>query len=197
MSRASHESVSDDYFEEMYRRNPDPWRFAASAYERDKYAASLAALGERKFCRGFEVGCSIGIFTQALAARCDHLLAVDVSETAIAHARRRCADLVGVDLQRMRIPRQWPSGTFDLVVLSEVLYYLCAEDVIATARGALRSLRETGLILVVNWTGRTGGPLSGDEAAKIFCCACGSQLSLLGNAQRRNYRLDIFEKARR
>ena len=32
------------YFERLYARDPDPWRFATSEYERDKYAATLAAL---------------------------------------------------------------------------------------------------------------------------------------------------------
>ena len=32
------------YFEQLYASDPDPWRFATSDYERDKYAATLDAL---------------------------------------------------------------------------------------------------------------------------------------------------------
>ncbi len=72
-----------EYFEQLYVRDPDPWRFATSGYERDKYAATLAALPNRRFASGFEVGCSIGVLTRQLAERCDALLAADGSPTAL------------------------------------------------------------------------------------------------------------------
>jgi hypothetical protein len=31
---------------------------------------------------------------------------------------------------RMRIPQEWPAGRFDLILLSEVLYYLGSYSVI-------------------------------------------------------------------
>ena len=37
-------SLPADYFAAIYARDPDPWRFAESDYERAKYAATLAAL---------------------------------------------------------------------------------------------------------------------------------------------------------
>ena len=38
-------SLPAAYFEAIYERDPDPWRFQTSAYERAKYDATLAALG--------------------------------------------------------------------------------------------------------------------------------------------------------
>ena len=37
-------SLDTEYFKGMYATEADPWRFATSPYERDKYAATLAAL---------------------------------------------------------------------------------------------------------------------------------------------------------
>ena len=54
-------------FEARYRLDPDPWGYATSEYERDKYEATLAACGEGPFADALELGASIGVFTQLLA----------------------------------------------------------------------------------------------------------------------------------
>ena len=89
MSRRT-ESIEPAYFDALYAADPDPWRFASSDYEREKYAATLDALPPRRFAAALEVGCSIGVLTRQLAARCDTLLALDVAEAALAQARARC-----------------------------------------------------------------------------------------------------------
>ena len=76
------------YFEELYARDPDPWDFATSEYEAAKYDATIAALAPR-YASALEVGCSIGVLTARLAERCERLLAIDVAEGALAHARER------------------------------------------------------------------------------------------------------------
>lgn len=112
------------YFQQLYARDPDPWKFATSDYERDKYAATIEALPAPRFRRCFEAGCSIGVLTRQLAARYDAVLATDVADKALDQARTRCADLAHVQVQRMVAPTEWPEGSFDLMIFSEVLYYL-------------------------------------------------------------------------
>ena len=123
MSVAGRPRLQGPYFDALYAADPDPWDFATSAYEREKYDATIAALGERRFARGLEVGCSIGVLTERLAARCDTLVAVDVAQAAVDAARARLAARPGVDVRRESLPEEWPEGTFDLIVASEVLYY--------------------------------------------------------------------------
>ena len=113
-----------DHFERLYQDNPDPWNFETSAYEHQKYEATLSALGTRRFEMALEVGCSIGILTRRLASRCDRLLGVDFVPAAVAMARSRCAPLPGVSIEQMQIPQQWPEGKFDLILFTEVLYFL-------------------------------------------------------------------------
>ena len=107
-------SVPPDYFRAMYAADPDPWRFASSDYERDKYAATLAAIGDAHVASALEIGCSIGIFTRALAPRCAALLAVDVAGAALAQARRRCAALpqVGLKEQALHLAAPSPNSYF-------------------------------------------------------------------------------------
>ena len=178
------------YFQALYERDPDPWRFASSDYERDKYAATLAAIGEGPIGRAWEVGCSIGVFTAALADRCEALLAVDVAEAALDQARRRCAGKPHVRLVRLCVPAEWPEGRFDLIVFSEVLYFLSVSDIRLTARRSVASLSPGGRILLVNWTGENGQALSGEAAADAFLVAI-PELSMLSQDRRPGYRLDV------
>src|ERR1700733_13474732 len=111
-------------FEARYRANPDPWGYTTSGYEQDKYAATLDACGPGPFARALELGASIGVFSAALAPRCQRLTTIDAAPTAVEIARRRLANTPGVAVLDGAIPGAIPAGPYDLVVASEILYYL-------------------------------------------------------------------------
>ncbi len=188
-------SLPPSYFEDLYAADIDPWQFETSEYERAKYADTLAALGDRKFASGFEVGCSIGVLTRMLAERCDRLLAIDVAEAALDRARERCRDCVQVRFARMGIPGEWPDGTFDLIVFSEVLYYLSPPDIAIAAGAAMRALSPSGLAVMVHFTDPTNYPVSGDDAVGLFVEAAGHAISPVRRERRERYRLDCYVKA--
>ena len=102
--RESDRSWSPETFDRIYAADADPWKFTTSWYEREKYAGTLAALGDRRFAAALEIGCSSSVFTRLLARRCETLLAVDVAEAALADARRSCAGLPGVRIKRRQVP---------------------------------------------------------------------------------------------
>lgn len=185
-------TLQPGYFELLYQRDPDPWGFATSEYEREKYAATLAALPRERFARGFEVGCSIGVLTRQLAERCDALVAVDVAGAALAQARERCAGLGGVEIARMAVPGEWPAGWFDLVLFSEVLYYLGLDGIAEAARRTLDCLEPGGTVLLVNWRGPTDGVCTGEEGADLFIAACGGALRQARLERAERYRLDVL-----
>ena len=185
-------SLEPEYFEELYKKDKDPWHFATSAYEHAKYAATLEILKGQPFGTVFEAGCSIGILTKALALNCDSVLAVDVSESALANAVRNCGALGNVKIDYMRIPAEWPAGSFDLILLSEVLYYLSPPDVRATARKTLQSLSSTGRVLLVNWLGEADYPCSGDEACNLFMSAAKNDLRVIKQHRNGDYRMDLL-----
>jgi SAM-dependent methyltransferase len=188
-------SLPPDYFEARYAADPDPWRFATSDYERAKYAATLAALPRARYAATLEVGCSIGVLTAALAPRCDALLALDVVEAVLESARARCADRPQVRFARMTVPGDWPEGRFDLVLLSEVAYYLDRADLARLVGRVRGSLLPGGDCVLVHWLGETDYPLSGDEAADAFIADAADFARVASAARTEEYRLDVLTAA--
>jgi 2-polyprenyl-3-methyl-5-hydroxy-6-metoxy-1,4-benzoquinol methylase len=185
-------SFQPDYFERLYSKEADPWKLATSEYERAKYNATLAVVGKRHFHRVFEPGCSIGILSGMLAKRCSSLLAVDVSELALHNARRNCSGKLNITFRQMQIPKEWPDGRFDLIILSEVLYFLGRKDIQRTASRLKRSLTGDGEVVLVNWIGETDYPCGGDEAAEIFLSETTEILKPTRQARTKYYRLDAL-----
>jgi SAM-dependent methyltransferase len=188
------QSIDADYFEGLYRADTDPWGFATSAYEQAKYDATLAALGTERSRRALEVGCAIGVLTARLALVCDHLLAVDVSETALAAARSRCADLANVELRKMSLPAEAPDGQFDLIVLSEVAYYWDDVDLARMGELLKRIMQPGGRVLLVHWTGETDYPQTADAAVDGLMRAAGIEFSVALADRTGDYRLDLWRR---
>ncbi|MBB2202045.1 class I SAM-dependent DNA methyltransferase [Gluconacetobacter tumulisoli] len=171
----SRESWPGSIFARLYEDHPDPWGFETREYERRKYARTLAALGGRHFDFALELGCSIGVMTAELASCCDRILAVDVAEAALRRARTRCRDWPAVSFHQGQLPDAFPalaSGSCDLILVSELLYFLSPEDIGLLADRVLAVRRPDASILLVNWTGETNTPCTGDEAADLFIRHC-------------------------
>jgi SAM-dependent methyltransferase len=184
--------VAVSFFEDLYRRSADPWSFATSDYERQKYAHTLSSLGAPRYERALEIGCSIGVFTERLADITGELVAIDVSERALARARRRLRGRRGVRFARASFPEELPAGRWDLIICSEVLYYL-DRAAFALAVGRLREFLGTGsTVLAVHWRAPTRTyPLLGDEVHDRLVATLGGWHAL--DDRRPQYRLDRFE----
>lgn len=157
-----------EHFERLARGSSDPWRYATSSYEQAKYGRTLAHLPER-IDSALELGCSVGVFTAMLAPRCERLLAVDFSPTALAHARERLGDGVGVELRQAVLPEETPRGSFAAVVCSEILYYWTPDLVREGLRRIESALAPGGTFVAVHW--RHGDPrrqLDGDAVHAIL-----------------------------
>ena len=178
------------YFDRLYAGDPDPWRFRTSDYEREKYADTVDALDGVSCARAVEVGCSIGELTAHLAPLCGDLLGVDVAEAALVTARARNAATPHVRFARMALPEETPEGPFDLIVLSEVLYYFGETDLDRVAAWAQGALAPGGVVLLVHWLGETPDyPLTGEEAVERFRQAA-TRLTTDSTRRRARYRLD-------
>jgi cyclopropane fatty-acyl-phospholipid synthase-like methyltransferase len=189
------QTLRPEYFDALYRADPDPWKFAASPYERDKYTLTLDAMPKPRYRSALEVGCSIGVLTRSLASRCHTLIAIDAAQTPLLEARRRCADLPGVRFEHMFAPDQWPDGAFELILLSEVVYYLSRDDVGRLAAKVTNSLAQGGSVILVHWTGLTNYPLSGDEAAAFFIERIGPACVVDRADRYAEFRLDVLSRA--
>ena len=188
------ETLRPAYFDALYTADPDPWKFAASPYERDKYEITLEAMPKARYSSALEVGCSIGVLTRSLASRCGTLIAIDAAQAPLLEARRRCADLPGVRFEHMFVPDQWPDGAFELILLSEVVYYLSRDDVGRLAARVSNSLAKGGSVILVHWTGPTNYPLSGDEAAALFIERIGPGYVVNRADQYAEFRLEVLSR---
>jgi trans-aconitate methyltransferase len=189
------QTLKPEYFDALYTANPDPWNFTASPYERAKYTLTINAMPKPRYRSALEVGCSIGVLTRLLASRCNAVLAIDAARTPLVEARRRCADLPSVCFEQMFVPEQWPNGAFELILLSEVVYYLSREDVGRLAARVTRSLASGGSVILVHWTGSTDYPLSGDEAVALFIERIGSTCVVERADRYSQFRLDVLSRA--
>lgn len=181
-----------EYFEDLYEESPDPWSFETSPYEHRKYERTLGVLASRRFRRALEVGSSIGVFTAMLAPLCDELLAVDVSERAVAAAKERLANFPHVRVERLTLPEETPEGPFDLVVASEVLYYWPKDVMLGALRRFEEILTPGGTLLTVHWRKETMTyPLQGDEVHDLLLSH--TRLANTTTIVEPEYRLDLFE----
>jgi peptidoglycan/xylan/chitin deacetylase (PgdA/CDA1 family) len=102
---------------------PDPWGYT-SPYEQRKYEHTLELLPDGPLNRVLELACAEGHFTVQLAPRVGELLAADIAAPAIERARERCRAFGHVGFQQLDMGRDPIPGRFELIVCSEVLYYI-------------------------------------------------------------------------
>ncbi|WP_194790789.1 class I SAM-dependent methyltransferase [Pseudomonas sp. UFMG81] len=144
-------SLDARYFADLYAENDDPWAFRTRWYERRKRDLLLASLPRQCYGRIFEPACANGELSALLAERCSELLCQDIDPTAVALARQRLAGVRHARVEQARLPSDWPGGQFDLVVLSEVGYYLGPTDWLQVIERAVASLAPDGALLACHW----------------------------------------------
>ncbi len=168
--------LPDAYFDAMYATSDDPWQLSSRWYEERKYAITLSMLPRPRYRHAFEPGCSIGTLTERLATRCDAITATDVAAAALDHADRRlraAGRRDQVNLMWHSLDEPWPEGDFDLVVFSEVGYYLHAE----TLRSVLdreHSRLDGVTVVAAHWRHPVEDyPMGGDHTNQIIAATPG------------------------
>jgi SAM-dependent methyltransferase len=187
-------TLDPGYFCDLYESSADPWGLAERWYEARKYALAVALLPRERYRSAFEPGCSIGVLTAQLAPRCDRLLACDAVPDAVAAARSRTAGLPCVRVERRVIPGEWPPGSFDLIVLSEFLYYFDDADLGQVLGLGIGSLRPGGQILAVHWRHPAPDhPRTGDEVHEDLAAHPG--LARLVRYRDRDFTAEVYARA--
>lgn len=182
---------SDAAFDDMFDESDDPWRFESSWYEQRKRAVTLAALPRERLGAVLEVGCSTGVLTSALAHRATTVVGTDVSARAVDRARARLAGNDAVTIRQLRSPQQWPEGSFDLVVLSEVGYFWQPDELDRALALSVGSLTEDGLLLLCHWRHPVDGwPLDGDMVHEAAVGLRGLQVVV--SHVETDFRLDVL-----
>lgn len=150
---------AEGVFDAVHTGTDDPWQYTTSWYEHRKRALTLAALPGLNYNAGLEIGCSIGTLSVDLAQRCASFLAVDASGAALAYAARRLEHLPGARTRHLTVPQDWPEGRFDLIVVSEVGYYLAPGELAQLFGRVEAALLPGGTLALCHWR----HPISGWE----------------------------------
>ena len=197
MGQENRQTLSENYFDEVYRENEDPWDLATSTYERDKYQATVDALPNGEYGAALEIGCSIGVLTEALLQKCNKILAIDVADAPVKQATERLKKYPQATVKKMAVPATFPEEQFDLVVMSEVGYFFSIPDLHLLQQRITKHLNDKGQLLLVHWTPFVPDfPLTGDQVHDFFMEQSGAEKPFKHVFHRRadKYRLDLFEK---
>lgn len=141
------------HFDELFTKSSDPWGYRTQFAEQRRHQILLAALESERYWSAFEPGCANGTLTELLAARADRVLAWDASAEAVARARSFVGSIPTVEIEHASVPDRWPPEKFDLIVLSDFLYYLDDSAAREVAKLASESVVPGGLILGCHWLG--------------------------------------------
>lgn len=157
-------SVPTTFFDQLYESNPDPWAFRDRWYEQRKRALTLASLPRQHYASIYELGCANGELSAGLAQRTDRLLCCDAAAKAVELARERLRHCPHAQVQQSRVPAHWPEEHFELIVLSELGYYLDEAELHHLIERVVRSLTPDGHFLACHWRPAIEGcSLTGDS----------------------------------
>jgi SAM-dependent methyltransferase len=180
-------------FERRYRRDGDPWGYGSSAYELAKYDATLTACGPGPFTSGLELGGSIGLFSGQLAPRCEALTTIDCSPTAVRAAQVQLGGFPRARALVGEIPDAIGPGSHDLVVASEILYYLDDAALTATLERLQDVLVPGGRMVAVHW--RPPGPERPQTAVAVHARLRSEPwLCSISDRSTADYLLDVLQR---
>lgn len=193
-SRGAASADFDGAVWERFYAAEDPYNLATREYELQKYARTLEWVGDGPFEQAFEVGCSVGVFTAMLAPRCNHLLAVDISENALKQARKRTEAFPHVVCERRALPKDMPEGPFDLIVASDTLLYWRPETIREAMRLFEAMLAPGGRFVALHYTGQAEPDTFMNGHALHDLLQAEFQLENTKSEVFERYRMDRFEK---
>ena len=181
------------FFEAKYRQDSDPWQFASSDYEKERFETIIGALNHRRYCRAIEPGCSIGVLTERLAEICDLVNSSDFSASAVDLAKKRCGHLNNVSIACASFPGSVNLRNADLIVLSEIGYYFDYPSWIQIVAELSPVMASGATLLAVHWTGSSPDhQISGDVVHEVLGA---SEDFLLEYSDRRgSFRLDRWNR---
>jgi nodulation protein S (NodS) len=189
--------LPNEYFNRMYEGSADPWQLQHRWYEQRKFAITMALLPLPAYRHAFEPGCSVGVLTELLAGRCDRVTATDLVPAALDATGRRLKQSgrhEGVTLLQRSLDDDWPTTDFDLIVLSEVGYYLQASTLRAILDRELPRLTGPATVIAAHWRHAvTDYPMTGDRTNEVIAATQG--LHRIGGYCDADVVIDVFDTA--
>ena len=160
----------ESYFDALYNDNTDPWQYQTRWYEKRKRDMCLAILPQSQYNNAIELGCGNGVLSELLAQRCQALVSIDGNHQAVQLAKARLSELPHAKVIQGVIPNSlltlentlsdtYPLSSdtptrespFDLIVISEILYYLSPNDIDTIITWTQQNLAIGGTLLCCHW----------------------------------------------
>jgi hypothetical protein len=133
------------------------------------------------------------MLTRLLAPRCDRLLAMDFAAAATARARTELMAFPHVQIKTAGLPEDMPEGPFDLIVVSEILYYLAKTDLDATINALVSELEPGGDLVAVHH--RAADRCYGYDGFNVHCTlATQPELATLMHLEDQEFVLDVLRR---
>ncbi len=178
-------------FDALFEASDDPWHFRERWYEARKRALTVACLPHPRYASAYEPGCANGELSAALAPRCDRLMVTDGAAAAVALAARRLAAHPHAEVAQAWTPADWPDQRFDLIVVSELAYYLDGVALDRLIERLGRSLQPRGVLVACHWRRPIEGCALGGDAVHARL-ADGLALPLLSSLVEPDFRLEVW-----
>lgn len=120
----------ENFYEQFYQNESEPWSYSGRAAEilRHEYVVEQVKMVYEQIGKKLvilDLGCSLGHITEHLHPYGSLVVGLDISPTAVAKAKERCAEVVGnqpnpyefVAASTLALP--FKSETFDVVIASD------------------------------------------------------------------------------
>lgn len=149
-------AITLDGFERKFASDPDPWRTWTSSYEQVKRRHLGQVIGPGRYGRVLEVGAGNGSNTHMLASRALRLTVTEGTLTGVRLIREMFDETRRIKVCRLDISDRLPEHRYDLIVISEILYYLKDKPFRNLVREVKRTLQPGGVLVLAHHTGLFG-----------------------------------------
>ena len=180
------------HFDAIYSASPDPWEVRTSPYERGKRDAARALLGDARFDHALEAGCGEGCLAGDLLAHGQASRATGIDQAADIIERAQRSAPQGLRLVQGRLPDDLPEGPYDLVIFSELLYYLPEKELERLAGLTRMQMVPGAAMLIVSYLGDTETPLDAPAGADFFIALFGPELQPVARHGAERFRIDLL-----
>ncbi|MGR3512117.1 MAG: SAM-dependent methyltransferase [Paracoccaceae bacterium] len=180
-------TAPQSHLDALYAATDDPWAFRSSAYEQERFDAVVAALPAGRFAAVLEIGCGNGELARRIAPRCGIYTGLDAAEVPLDAARRAVPQ--GRFLQAY-LPCDLPAGDYDLILLSEILYFLDPGGIGALA-AQIDARWPIAHLMMVNYRGPSGNLLECEAALALFLASLDARRGLSTPRLDPAFRIDV------
>lgn len=143
-------AISLGGFEQKFEADPDPWQTWDSRYEASKRASLSKAIGAGRYGRGLEIAAGNGSNTPMIARKTRRLIATEGAPAGADLVREAVYGMPSVEVVLHDVADRLPAHAFDLIVISELLYYLGPKPFGMLAREVSRTLQPGGRLVLLH-----------------------------------------------